>query len=281
MSYLTDYYSRGFTSPFGDCRPVGSNPCGRRHRGQDLSHSAKSGTQAVPALHAGRVVGHYRPNDGTGFGHGIIIRSRLADGNEYDISYSHGPWASSQRVGEWVVQGQIILHEGMSGFTSGPCVHIEQRRVSSGGFIDPRPEINRVARGAKTPGTGAPASTPPANPKPAQNDTPPAGEYNPFGIKWSKGFQLIAKHYGTPRYRGAIDAKWDIPNGGSIASFTGWLRANWGYVGNNVPGVQWRMAVQRWLKAKWGYGGKIDGVFGPQSKAALYRAENANWLALK
>lgn len=272
-----DYYKNGFSSPFGACRPSGGNPCGRRHRGQDISHSSKPGTIAVPALHAGRVVGKLAPSPRHGFGHGIIIRSVL-DGMEFDFYYAHGPWASSQRVGEWVTQGQIILHEGTSGATVGSCVHIEQQRVSTGAFINPRGEINAVANGRVTPGTGAPANNPPA--QPARDDTPPPGEYNPFGIKWSKGFQKIAKHFGG--YRGAIDGKWDVPNGGSIRGFNAWLRANGWYRGNDVPGVEWRKGVQRWLATRKSnpYRGKIDGVFGEGTKSSLYTAEAENYQQL-
>lgn len=279
-AYLRSYYGRGYTSPFGDCRPANGNPCGRRHRGVDLSHSTVSGTQAVPALYSGTVVGFTRPNDGTGFGHGIKIRSLLGDGNYWVFHYAHGPWASSQKLGEWVEQGQIILHEGLSGFTSGPCVHVEQMREKDGLFTNARPEMNRVAGGGKDYGSApAPAPAPaPANSSPNGGDhTPPAGEYNPFGIKWSKGIQKMIKHYAG--YKGAIDAKWD-KNGGSIKAFTQWLRNNWGYSGNDTPGPNWWKAVQRWLAASWGYTGPIDGDPGDGTKAALYRAESANYQQL-
>ncbi|QCQ16982.1 M23 family metallopeptidase [Microbacterium sp. RG1] len=140
MGILRDYYSGGYTSPYGDPRPGG-----RTHRGQDISHSTQPGTIGVPALRAGTVVGKTAPSSAHGFGHGITVRSVLDDGNEWDISYSHGPWASSQQVGERVAAGQVILHEGTSGSTDGSCVHIEQRRVSSGAFTDPLPEIKRIA----------------------------------------------------------------------------------------------------------------------------------------
>jgi hypothetical protein len=140
MGILRDYYSGGYSSPFGDPRPGG-----RKHRGQDLSHSSEPGKIGVPALRSGVVVGKTAPSNAHGFGHGITIRSRLDDGQLWDISYSHGPWASSQVVGEYVPAGKIILHEGRSGSTTGSCVHIEQRRVANGVYVDPLPEIKRIA----------------------------------------------------------------------------------------------------------------------------------------
>lgn len=152
MGILRDYYSGGYSSPFGDPRPGG-----RKHRGQDISHSSTPGIIGVPALRSGVVVGKTAPSNNHGFGHGITIRSKLDDGNLWDISYSHGPWASLQKIGEYVPAGKIILHEGTTGSTNGSCVHIEQRRVSSGAYIDPLPEIKKIA--ARDDGSeGAPPS---------------------------------------------------------------------------------------------------------------------------
>jgi hypothetical protein len=265
VSALTDYYSSGINlngGQFGAYR----TPT-RRHRGQDISHSSKPGTVGVPALHAGRVVGKTVPSSFHGFGYGITVRSVL-DGMEFDISYSHGPWASQQQIGEWIPQGKIILHEGNSGATQGSCVHIEQQRVG-GGFLDPLPEIRRVAGGRVT---SAPA---PAAPTPApapSGDAPPAGEFNPFGIRWSKGLQKIARLYG---YRGPIDAKFA---GGSMAGFAEFLRKNWGYRGNDQLGPVMWSAIARWLRARWGYVG--NDTPGPVMRAALSRAEAENYKAL-
>lgn len=272
-----DYYKGGFTSPYGDCRPANGSNCGRRHRGQDLSHSRVSGTIGVPALYSGRVVRKNHPNDGTGFGHSIVVRSVLGDGNEWEFLYAHGPWASSQNVGDWVTQGQIILHEGLSGFTSGPCVHIEQQRVG-GGWTDPRPEIARVANGQGDYGQSS-NPTPVPVPQPAGgNDGSVAGHYgpNPFGIPFTGGLQKIAKLYG---YKGGLDQNWG--NGvtsGSMQGFTDFLRRNWGYSGNNVLGPQMWAAIARWLRARYGYSG--NDVPGPNMRAALSRADTANWAQL-
>lgn len=147
-STLLGFYTAGSRSGnFGDPRPGG-----RRHRGQDHSHSRTAGTIAVPALLAGTVFAKSAPSSSHGFGYGITIRS-LFEGEWYRVSYSHGPWAS-QNVGS-VSQGQTILHEGTSGATSGSCVHVEVYREKTGTFIDPWPFTQRVLRAI----SGAPAST--------------------------------------------------------------------------------------------------------------------------
>lgn len=275
-----DFYKSGFSSPYGDCRPVGSDPCGRRHRGQDLSHSRTSGTIAVPALFSGRVVRKYRPNDGTGFGHGIVVRSTLGDGGEWDFYYAHGPWASSQNVGDLVSQGQIILHEGLSGFTSGPCVHIEQQSVRTGNFTNPREEIDRVANGQ---GDYVSQPKPAPVPQPSGGSGAVAGVHgpNPFGIPFTGGLQKIAKKYG---YSGPLDQNWissdpvKAAESGSMKGFAQFLRSNYGYSGNNVLGpVMWSY-IAKWLRATKRYSGNDEP--GPVMRAALLQADTENWAAL-
>ena len=98
------------------------------------------------------------------------------------------------------------------------------------------------------------------------------GGYNPFGIAWSKGLQKIARLYG---YRGDLDAKFGP---GSMGGFAQFLRANWGYVGNDELGPVMWAAIARWLRARWGYVG--DDVPGPVMRAALLRAEAQNYQEL-
>lgn len=155
MSAATDYYATGANLNGGQFGAPRGN--GRKHRGQDVSHSVTPGTVGVPALHAGVVVSKTSPDPSHGFGYSIVVRSVL-DGMQFDFRYAHGPWASQQAVGEQIGQGQVILHEGNSGATVGSCVHIEQQRVG-GGFLDPLPEIRRVADGRLT-SPAAPAPTP-------------------------------------------------------------------------------------------------------------------------
>ncbi|QFG10659.1 endolysin [Microbacterium phage Naby] len=120
------------------------------------------------------------------------------------------------------------------------------------------------------------ATPAPAAPAPAAGDgSTPAGDpggYNPFGIAWSRGLQKIARLYG---YRGAIDAQFGA---GSMAGFAQFLRANWGYVGNDQLGPVMWAAIARWLRARWGYVG--NDVPGPVMRAALLRAEAANYIEL-
>lgn len=262
---VTEYYGSGInmgSGRFGDCRPVGSNPCGRRHRGQDISHSSKPGTVPVPALHAGVVVSKTAPSSVHGFGYGITVRSRLGDGNLYDISYSHGPWASQQFVGERIAQGQVILHEGNSGATVGSCVHIEQLRVG-GGFLDPLPEIQRVSQGYRTEedggGTPAPAPTPSQAPAASpQYHTATVADIQSLPNK--RGLQKVAKLYG---YKGALDNDFGP---GSRAGLQTFLDRNYGG------------SLAAWLRAKWGYVGNDQ--WGPVMAAAATRADTANWAAL-
>lgn len=280
MNALREYYSSGVNlngGQFGAYR----TPT-RRHRGQDMSHSSRPGTVAVPALHAGRVVGKLSPSASHGFGYGIIIRS-LLDGVEYDFTYAHGPWASQQVVGEWIPQGKTILHEGNSGATVGSCCHIEQQRVG-GGFLDPLPEIRRVAGGRVT-GGSTPAPAPAPAPKPAPAAVADAGGAvagvhgpNPFGIPFTGGLQKVARLYG---YRGKLDQHWGgsdpkvAARSGSMKGFVAFLRAKWGYVGNDVLGPVMWAAIARWLRATEGFRG--NDVPGPVMRAALLRRDTANW----
>ena len=97
---------------------------------------------------------------------------------------------------------------------------------------------------------------------------------NPFGIPFTGGLQKVARLHG---YTGALDQNFGA---GSMAGFAQFLRANWGYVGNDTLGPQMWRAIQRWLKARWGYTGEIDGVPGPLTRVALLRADTANWAEL-
>lgn len=143
MSAVTDYYTAGARSAGGHFGADRGG--GRKHRGQDFSHSTRPGTVGVPALLGGVVVGKLEPASWHGFGYQITTRVTF-NGRDYLVSYAHGPWASQQKIGEAISQGQIILHEGNSGATSGSCVHVEVQ-VVGGGFIDPWPFIQAVLAG--------------------------------------------------------------------------------------------------------------------------------------
>jgi hypothetical protein len=274
---VSDYYSGGINlsgGQFGAPRDGGR----RQHRGQDISHSSKPGTVAVPALHAGVVVSKTVPGPTHGFGYSIVIRSVL-DGMEFDFRYAHGPWASQQAIGERIPQGKIILHEGNSGATSGSCVHIEQQRVG-GGYLDPLPEIRRVAGGRLTEAAPAPAPAP----APAGGGVTDAGGAvagvlgpNPFGIPFTGGLQKVANLY-LP-HGGFGETKLDQNFGPtSMHGFSQFLRAKYGYVGNDVLGPVMWAAIARWLRATKRYSG--DDIPGPVMRAALSKADTENWAAL-
>lgn len=273
LEYLKRYYSNSFTSGFGDCRPANGNPCGRRHRGVDLSHSTRSGTIAVPALFSGVVVGHTWPGDGSGFGHGIKIKSVLGDGNEWVIHYAHGPWASGQKVGEWVDQGQIVLHEGLSGFTNGPCVHIEQMRVKDGFFTSARGEMDRVARGQGDYNKSTPAAPAPAGQPAPQAGSKPNVKATLASLNW-RGIAAMLR--GTGRYSGN-----NTPGPVMYKAFQSFLNdaVGAGLERDGDPGDATAKAMQLWLKRKWGYGGAIDAWIAGGTITAWNKAENANWLA--
>jgi len=92
---------------------------------------------------------------------------------------------------------------------------------------------------------------------------------NPFGIPYTGGLQKVARLYG---YRGGLDQDF---GGGSMAGFAQFLRAAWGYQGDNTLGpIMWG-AIARWLRARYGYVG--NDVPGPLMRAALSRADTANW----
>lgn len=87
----------------------------------------------------------------------------------------------------------------------------------------------------------------------------PAPSYaNPYGLSDIRGLQKIARANG---YTGAIDNKW---GGGTQDGFNKFLRAQGG--------------LAQWLRRRWGYSG--NDVFGPNMRAALARANDANFKAL-
>ena len=139
MGKVADYYKSQFvTSVFGEYRDGG-----RKHRGVDFAHG--NNNHPVPAARSGIVVGIRVPSNTHGFGYGVIVRSTLDDGNDWDISYNHGAYRPSFKVGDKISAGQTLLTEGLTGWTTGQCCHIEQMRVSDGLFTDPLEEMFRCA----------------------------------------------------------------------------------------------------------------------------------------
>lgn len=95
---------------------------------------------------------------------------------------------------------------------------------------------------------------------------------NPFGIGYCAGLQKIANLYGGGTN---IDQIWGAKSAKGFAQF---LRANWGYKGNDTLGPVMWAAIARWLRARWGYVG--NDVPGPVMRAALQKAETANYREL-
>ncbi|WWV91854.1 endolysin [Microbacterium phage phiMiGM15] len=120
----------------------------------------------------------------------------------------------------------------------------------------------------------APAPAPAAATGDGSEGAGDPGGFNPFGIRWSKGLQKVARLY--PGYRnGAIDGKF---GDGSMAGFAQFLRARWGYVGNDDLGPVMWAAIARWLRANYSYVG--NDTPGPNMRAALLRAEARNFQEL-
>lgn len=105
--------------------------------------------------------------------------------------------------------------------------------------------IQRVAEKAKAAAATAPAGG-------------TASPLNPYGLSDVRGLQKIARANG---YKGAIDNLW---GSGSATGFNTFLRNQGG--------------LAAWLRKRWGYVG--NDVYGPNMRAALARANEANYRAL-
>jgi len=107
----------------------------------------------------------------------------------------------------------------------------------------------------------------------APSSPPPvAAGSNPFGISDVRGLQKISNLYGGGT---AIDNAWGSK---SAAGFAQFLRAHYGYVGNNVLGPVMWIAIAKWLRAHWGYVG--NNVPGPIMRAHLETASEKNFAQL-
>lgn len=100
---------------------------------------------------------------------------------------------------------------------------------------------------------------------------------NPFGIADCRGLQKISALYvREPANKTKIDNDWGPK---SQAGFSDFLRSKWDYAGDDVFGNNQRAATARWLRARWGYKDSDD-VIGPNYRAALIRANTANFKEL-
>lgn len=130
---LIAYYdTRYVTGRFGDPRPGG-----RIHEGTDFSHSRTPGLTPVPALLDGTVTKVWVVSSFHGYGNRVDTATARGE-----ISYAHLHARSQFRVGDRVLQGATVGHEGMSGFVSGSCCHIEH--AVGGRKRDPLPLIRDV-----------------------------------------------------------------------------------------------------------------------------------------
>lgn len=131
-SRLIAYYDpRYITGSFGDPRP------GRFHEGTDFSHSRTPGLTPVPALLDGTVTKVWSPSSFHGYGNRVDTATIAGE-----VSYAHLHARSGFRVGDRVAQGDIVGHEGTSGFVSGSCCHVEH--AVGGRKRDPLPLIREV-----------------------------------------------------------------------------------------------------------------------------------------
>ena len=181
----------------------------------------------------------------------------LDDGNRID--YIHLSKNYMARRGQRVGKGTYVAESGGSGFGKnrhyGSHVHVTLRDTNATPFNLSMDFM---------PFTKAPIIVP---------QLMPVYPGNPFGIAWCAGLQKIANQYGAGT---DIDQRWGPKSASGFAKF---LRANWGYVGNDVLGPQMWAAIARWLRARWGYVG--NDVPGPQMRLALQRAETANYQQLR
>ena len=209
------------------------------------------GYTSMKAIMAGTVTMAAWMNNSAG--NTIAIDSKLPDGRVVTIVRMHVGHMTVRR-GQKVSEGQTIGTMGSTGNATGPCDHVEIRFWNSGKMSTVDPEI-WLAQQVKD-----------VKPKPKPTSR------NPFGIPWVAGLQKIARLNGGNT---AIDQIWGPQSAKGFAQF---LRARWGYRGNDVLGPVMWAAIARWLRARWGYKG--NDVPGPVMCAALQRAEAANYKAL-
>lgn len=214
MNMGRDYWKKTPTGFFGDDRGGG-----RKHRGVDTSHSTQPGTIEVPALHAGVVVGILAPESWHGFGHQVTIRTTL-NGIAFDISYAHGAARTPLSMGQAVPQFATVILEGTTGATEGSCAHTEQQRVG-GGFLNPLPEIKRVAAGG-----GAPALV-------------------PGGIPFNAHDQWVQESLNKLGYNLAVDGKRGT---GTITAVKDFQSKN-GLTVDGIPGIRTTEMIRHHLSA--------------------------------
>ena len=135
IPWLIAYYDERYvTGRFGDPRP------GRTHQGADFSHSRTPGLAPVPALLDGTVVKVWKNDSTHGYGNRVDVATVRGE-----VSYAHLHAPSPFRKGDRVVQGDVVGHEGITGFVAGSCCHVEH--AVNGVKRDPLPLIRDVLAG--------------------------------------------------------------------------------------------------------------------------------------
>lgn len=246
MSVTSFWDASRISDYFGAARPAG-----RKHRGTDFSHGRGV---AIPSPVVGTVTAKLAPASWHGFGHQITITAD--DGKVW--SFAHLNAASPLALQSRVSFAQDIGTEGSTGWTTGPCVHVEIR--GGGTYVNPAPFIASMIMSGGV--TGTPPATGPA--------ATPAGLDYLKGWNW-RGIQEMLKRLYA--YTGSID---NDPGVGTWKAMQRFLKANYGYAGaiDGLPGPGTIGALARWLRTRWGYIG--NDVPGPIMAAAFNRASVAN-----
>ncbi|MNW28648.1 Murein DD-endopeptidase MepM [compost metagenome] len=117
------------TSPFGmRIHPV--HKTRKFHKGVDLVISPSNGE--IKAFVGGEVLHAKEGATGSGFGnYGITVA--IKDDKGYLHVYAHLS-SVSVKVGQKVVQGQVVGRQGSTGISSGPHLHYEVRKASTPSF---------------------------------------------------------------------------------------------------------------------------------------------------
>ena len=108
-----------------------------------------------------------------------------------------------------------------------------------------------------------------SSPAPAPTPAPPVSHatHNKFGLDDVRGLQKVSAMYAASGRATAIDNRW------GPLSEEGFDRFLQKMYGNSLD-----KGLALWLRTRWGYSG--DDVYGPVMKAALTRANDANFRAL-
>ena len=114
------------TSPFGPRRSPGGIGS-TNHRGVDIG--APMGSNIYASADGIVTISGW----GRGFGNYIVIRHNI-NGTTYSTLYAHNS-SNSVRVGDAVIQGQVIGLVGSTGNSTGPHIHFEIHR--NGVHVDP------------------------------------------------------------------------------------------------------------------------------------------------